>query len=90
MAMAARRAFVSRTGPARSSSPTAPKLDWKGWRYVTFSMQSTPDKPLAHWGGANDEVIRYPIKWDSLFLLDNVSRQPVEGEIYLSAPTLIY
>jgi hypothetical protein len=35
-------------------------------------------------------VIHYPIKWDSIFLLDNVSRQPVEGEIYLSAPTLIY
>ena len=53
-------------------------------------MQSTEEKPLAHWGGANDGVIHYPIKWDSIFLLDNVSRQPVEGEIYLSAPTLIY
>jgi hypothetical protein len=53
-------------------------------------MQSTSEKPLSHWGGANDGVIHDPIKWDTIFLLDNVSRQPVEGEIYLSAPTLIY
>jgi len=70
--------------------PDGPKIDWTGWRFVTFPMQSTDEQPLAHWGGENDGKIHYPIKWDSIFLLDNVSRQPVEGEIYLSAPTLIY
>jgi hypothetical protein len=67
-----------------------PKIDWKGWRYVTFPMQSTDGAPLAHWSGADDGVIHYPIKWDTIFLLDNVSKEPVKGEIYLSAPTLIY
>lgn len=84
----ARVRFKDKTGQA--FQPDGPKIDWKGWRYVTFPMQTTPEKPLAHWGGANDGVIHYPIEWDSIFLLDNVSRQPVEGEIYLSAPTLIY
>ena len=84
----ARVRFKDSTGQV--FQPDGPRIDWKGWRYVTFSMQPTDDKPLAHWGGANDGVSHYPIKWDTIFLLDNVSREPVEGEIYLSAPTLIY
>ena len=47
----------------------------------------------SHWGGANDGVLdlfeSYPIQWDTLFLLDG-NRQAMEGEIFLSAPTLIY
>ncbi|MEA3206972.1 MAG: polysaccharide biosynthesis protein PslG [Chthoniobacter sp.] len=82
----ARVRFKDSTGQV--FQPDGPKIDWKGWRYVTFPMQTTEDKPLAHSGGANDGVIHYPIEWDSIFVLDNVSRQPVEGEIYLSAPAL--
>jgi hypothetical protein len=85
---ASRLRFTDTTG--QTFQPDGPKIDWTGWRYVTFPMQPTDEKPLSHWGGANDGVIHYPIKWDSIFLLDNVSRQPAEGEIYLSAPTLIY
>jgi polysaccharide biosynthesis protein PslG len=84
----ARVRFKDSTGQVFQAD--GPKIDWKGWRYVTFPIQSTEEKPLTHWGGAKDGVIHYPIEWDSIFLLDNVSRQPVEGEIYLSAPTLIY
>jgi hypothetical protein len=84
----ARVRFKDSTGQV--FQPDGPKIDWKGWRYVTFPMQSTEEKPLTHWGGAKDGVIHYPIEWDAVFLLDNISRQPVEGEIYLSAPTLIY
>ncbi len=84
----ARIRFKDATGQV--FQPDGPRVDWKGWRYVTFPMQATEEKPLAHWGGKNDGVIHYPIEWDSIFILDNVSRQPVEGEIYLSAPTLIY
>jgi len=84
----ARIRLIDATG--QTFQPDGPKIDWTGWRYVTFPMQSTDEKPLARWDGANDGVIHYPIKWDTIFLLDNVSREPVEGEIYLSAPTLIY
>ena len=84
----ARVRFTDSTG--QTFQPDGPKIDWKGWRYVTFPMRPPEAKPLAHWGGANDGQVHYPIQWDSIFLLDNASRQPVEGEIYLSAPTLIY
>ncbi|HSI12642.1 MAG TPA: cellulase family glycosylhydrolase [Chthoniobacter sp.] len=84
----ARIRFTDATG--QTFQPDGPKIDWMGWRYITFPMESNGGKELAHWGGANDGEIHYPIKWDTLFLLDNVSRQPIEGEIYLSAPTLIY
>jgi hypothetical protein len=84
----ARLRFIDSTG--QTFQPDGPKIDYTGWRYVNYSMESPPDHTLSHWGGANDGVIHYPIRWDSIFLLDNVSRQPVEGEIYLSAPTLIY
>lgn len=80
--------FVDVSGQTFQSE--APKIDWLGWRFVIFPMKNTGEKTLAHWSGADDGTIHYPIKWDSIFLLDNTSREPVEGEIYLSAPTLIY
>jgi hypothetical protein len=84
----ARIRFSDSTGQVFQAD--GPKIDWKGWRHISFPMQSTEGAPLAHWGGANDGEIHFPIKWDTIFLLDNVSREPVEGEIHLSAPTLIY
>jgi len=85
---ATRLRFVDSSG--QTFQADGPKIVWKGWRYIRLPLQPSDDAPLAHWGGANDGSIHYPIKWDSIFLLDNVSRQPAEGEIYLSAPTLIY
>jgi hypothetical protein len=80
--------FKDQTGQV--FQPSGPKIDWKGWRYVTFPMRATEKEELSHWGGANDGTIHYPIRWDSLFLLDNVSRQAAKGEVFFSAPTLIY
>lgn len=82
----ARLRFTDSTG--QTFQADGPKIDFTGWRFVKFPMRSTPEAPLTHWGAANDGVIHYPIKWDSIFLLDNISREPVEGEVYLSAPTL--
>ena len=79
---------------------SGPKVDWNGWRYVTIPILSAdapsagsllvPADSDAHWGGPNDGLIDPPMKWDTIFLLDNTSREPIEGEIYLSTPTLIY
>lgn len=80
--------FVDATG--QTFQADGPKIVWKGWQYATFPLRPSEDAALAHWGGANDGVIHYPIKWNAVFLLDNVSRQPLQGEIYLSAPTLVY
>ena len=80
--------FIDSTG--QTFQTDGPKIVWRGWQYVTFSLQPSEGTALAHWGGSNDGIIHFPIRWDAVFLLDNVSRQPLKGEIYLSAPTLIY
>ncbi len=64
------------------------KIDWKGWRYITISLSA--QKSGGRWGGANDGAMHYPIKWDTIFLLDNTSRQAISGEVYIAAPSLIY
>ena len=62
-------------------------IDWVGWRYVLIFM----DKPHgAHSGGADDGVIHYPIRWDSLFMIENPSAAESQGKVYLSGVTLIY
>jgi hypothetical protein len=61
-------------------------LSWKGWHYNVLPMGATP----AHWGGANDGVVHYPIHWDCLLLIDNPGRKETQGALYVSGPTLIY
>ena len=62
-------------------------ITWKGWRYAVFPM----DTMLAnHWGGADDGVIHYPIRWDTLFLINNAEGKETQGIVFLSAPTLIF
>jgi hypothetical protein len=78
--------FRDRTGQVFQSD--GPRIDWHGWRYVTFPLQPSDDSRLAHWEGANDGQVHPPTTWESCFLLDNVSRQPLEGALYLAAPTL--
>lgn len=43
-------------------------VNWTGWKWITLKLAG-PD--LHHWGGANDGVIHYPVKWDSPLLIDN-------------------
>jgi len=75
---------VDATG--QTFQPTSAAIDWTGWRYLEFDFNA----PSGHWGGANDGVMHFPIHWDTLFLIDNVSRQKSEGTIYLASPALIY
>jgi hypothetical protein len=76
--------LVDATG--QTFQPTAAAIDWTGWRYVEFDFTA----PAGHWGGPNDGVMRFPIHWDTLFQIDNVSRQKGQGTLYLAAPALIY
>jgi hypothetical protein len=75
---------VDATG--QTFQPTGETIDWIGWRYVEFDFKA----PAGHWGGANNGVIHFPLRWDTLFLLDNVSKQKSEGTLYLASPVLIY
>ena len=66
--------------------PSGKNIDWEGWRYVEMPLNGSS----GHWGGAADNVIHYPLVWDSVFLLDNPSRKDIRGSIYVAAPMLLY
>ena len=42
-------------------------VTWTGWKWIEIPMTGQ----LQHWGGANDGVIHYPIRWETLLLVDN-------------------
>jgi hypothetical protein len=72
-----RARFIDAEG--QTFQPDGPRVDWKGWRWVTLPMG---EGTMAHWGKGDGEV-RYPIRWDTVLLLDNVSRKKVSGEVWL-------
>jgi len=66
--------------------PTAGKIDWKGWRFVSFPLTG---ENSGHWGGPADGVIHYPIHLDTLLLVDAPGRQGGKGTIYATGFTLM-
>ncbi len=77
--------FVDQTG--QCFQPSGPAAAWRGWRYVIFPMDGSES---GHWGGANDGVVHYPIRWDTVFLLDSARQQRTQGTIHVAGPTLVY
>jgi hypothetical protein len=61
------------------------KCDWTGWRPVSCTF--TGDN---HWGGANDGIIHYPIKIDTIFLLDSVSPDHKPSSLLICDPEIVY
>jgi hypothetical protein len=76
--------FVDATG--QTFQPDGGRLDWRGWRYVTFLFDASR---CGHWGGAQDGIIHDPIHWDSLLLIDSARREATAGEVYVACPVLI-
>ncbi|RYG71101.1 hypothetical protein EON80_05790 [bacterium] len=76
--------YSDSTGQTFQPSGTA--IDWTGWKYVTFPLDSTN----AHWNGANDGEIHGAIKSESLLLLDSASQKESAGEIHFSSPSWVY
>jgi len=66
--------------------PTGPKLDWTGWRWVTFDL--TGLEQAGHWGGADDGQVHGGLRVDTLLLIDS-TRNQTSGTVYFAAPTLI-
>lgn len=77
--------FVDASG--QTFQPDGPPLKGKEWRYVTFPMDGTSAN---HWGGTNDGVIRYPIRWDSILLIDSNHRESGPRQLFLGSPMLVY
>ena len=77
----ARMRVIDSTGQV--FQPDGGAIDWKGWRQVVMRLT---DEHIGHWGGKNDGVIHWPIRLDTLFLLDSAQKQKTAGDIYLAAP----
>lgn len=67
--------------------PDGEKLTYTDWRYVEFPLDGTR---AGHWGGSKDGIVHYPIKLETLLLIDSANRGHTEGVVYITSPTLIY
>ena len=63
--------------------PTVGPLNWKGWKRVEIP---TDGADAGSWGG--DGKVDYPIRWDSLFLIDS-TREGGAGTVEFAAPIWI-
>lgn len=80
-----RTRFKDTTG--QTFQATFGPIDFTGWKWITIPMNGTEH----HWGGANDGVIHYPIRFDAMVLVDGVPLkvdQPLR--LYIAAPALRY
>lgn len=76
--------FVDSTG--QTFQPSGDRITWTGWRYLEIPLDGTG---ASHWGGANDGVVHYPIRWDTLLLIDGARLASEPPPVYLSSPVLI-
>jgi len=76
--------FVDSTGQV--FQPSGERMTWTGWRYVEIPLDGTA---AIHWGGANDGVIHYPIRWDTLLLIDGCRKASQPPPVFLGSPVLI-
>lgn len=77
--------IIDSTG--QTFQPNGTRMTWKGWRYVEIPLDAAGS---GHWGGANDGTIHYPIRWDTLLLIDGARKAAEPPEIYVGSPVLIY
>jgi hypothetical protein len=79
----ARMRFTDSTG--QTFQPDGVPITWRGWRPVLFPLDATRS---GHWGG--DGVIHFPVRLDTLLLIDNGSRKATQGVVLFCAPSWIY
>jgi hypothetical protein len=69
-----------RDSKGETFQPTAGQLNWKGWKRVEIP---TDGSDAGSWGG--DGKVDYPIRWDSVFLIDS-TREGGAGTVEFAAP----
>lgn len=79
-----RMRFADATG--QTFQPDYGKIDWNGWRFVSFNLR---DSGVGHWGGANDGVIHYPIRLETLMLIDSAHGRIAPHSLTVAGITLI-
>lgn len=81
----ARLRFVDSDG--QTFQPNYARLDFSEWRCIEADLTG---ESAGHWGGKNDGMVRYPISWDTIFLLDNTGGRKSKGTIFLGPLMLCY
>ena len=76
--------FVDANGTVFQPTATE-RLTWQGWRWITMPMD---DPNIEHWDGAGDQI-DYPIRWDTLLLIDSPGNAHT-GTVHFTGVTLIY
>jgi len=71
--------YVDSSG--QTFQPTYGEVTWKGWKWIEMPMDG---REAGHWGGAKDGEVHYPIRWDAVFLIDNMNGK-VNEELVLQA-----
>lgn len=74
--------FVDATGQAFQSD--FGPLTFSGWRFVSGEL----DRATAHWGGANDGIVHYPIRIVAPVVVDLRNRLGGQRTLYFAKPTL--
>ena len=77
--------FVDATG--QTHQPNGGRLDFTGWRQIVVPLDT---RDTAHWGGANDGVIHYPIRWDTPILIDGTRSAHGPTQILFTSPVVVY
>lgn len=73
-----------RDANGRIWQPDGGAVNWRGWKYVRISLKPTD----ARWGGHGEEVLRYPLQWDAVFLVDNTSRKALQSRLLITPPVM--
>lgn len=79
-----RMRFVDKTG--QTFQPDFGVIDWRGWRFVSVPLTGVA---AGRWGGANDGVVHYPIRIETLALVDNLRGNGGEGIIRFRDPLVL-
>jgi hypothetical protein len=61
-----------RDSSGQTFQPTYGPVNWTGWKWITMALDG---QDAGHWGGAKDGVIHYPIRWDSMLVVDNAKEK---------------
>jgi polysaccharide biosynthesis protein PslG len=80
-----RMRFIDATG--QTFQPDGEKLTFTDWRYLTFPLDGSR---AGHWGGAGDGVVHYPIRLETILLIDSFARRETAGTVHVSGVALVY
>jgi hypothetical protein len=81
---ALRMRFTDSTG--QTFQPTFGSIDWTGSKFISFKLDGSDS---GHWGGANDGIVHFPIRVDTLVLIDSAGNPGKPREISVEGITLV-